>query len=349
MDRNVLVQRGALDVVSILFPFHQSFLLLSDLTSVLSAALHTLLKRDVSLSRRLYVWLLGSQVQKSSLVTHVRFPSNSGDSAASDSETTNHSTSAPNALDVSYFEKYSKGYLILSLKGILEHAKEASRQSLSKPECVLPYRLLRALLDRPEISFAVIESIMPELVLCLKEQIEGLGGIPTLHHHHSHHGNKEGSSHASKPKVSLVGDGSSKKSGKRSSLRADIIQSANLLFTSLTQRFVWQWVATMLEKCSSGEHAASGGLEEGTEQIAGVGSSEDMRQFTPVSELVESTSGVRDWKESLLLRSASSAGERDESIGDGDGGAGEKPLTLRTLLAMLMFLMQVIPKVSHGG
>ena len=332
MDKNVLVQRGALDVVSILFPFHQSFLLLPDLTSILSAALHTLLKRDVSLSRRLYVWLLGSQVHKSSLVNHVKLPSNSGDSAASDGEC-NHSAPSPDADNVSYFEKYSKLYLILALKGIMGHAKEANRFSLSKMECVLPYRLLRALLDQPEIGIAVTESIMPDLVSCLKEQIEGLGGIHVSHSHSS----KEGS--LSKIKG---GDGNAKKSGKKGSLKADVIQSANLLFSTLSQDFVWCWVATMLEKCSADKRAPLAGSDEGMERLSGAGSSappppEDAGHLTPITEFLKSSSDAKE----------SSFGGRGSSVEEWDQSGGDRPLSLKALLAMLMFLMQVIPKVSE--
>ena len=322
MDRNVLVQRASLDVVSILFPFHQSFLLLPDLTSILSAALHTLLKRDVSLSRRLYVWLLGSQIQKSSLViSHMKSPSSNG--GDSDGEGVNP---AP-TLDASYFEKYSKTHLISALKGILVKAREASRLGLSKMECVLPYRLLRALVDKPEIGVPVTEAIMPDLVSCLKEQIEGLGGLSTAHSH----GSKEAPS--SKFRGSGVSDRNTKKSGKKGSLKADIVQSANLLFTTLTQDFVWCWVATMLEKCSAEEESV---LTESTGRRAGERtlSLEALGHSTPVSEFLESGSDTRELSHG---RSA-----------DVEGGCdGDRPLHLNTLLAMLMFLMQVIPKVCH--
>ena len=331
VDRNVLVQRGALDVVSILFPFHQSFLLLPDLTSVLSAALRTLLKRDVSLSRRLYVWLLGSQVHKGSLVNHVRLHSNgSGDSATAGEIENGHS--ALDADNMLYFEKYSKVYLILAMEDIMVHAKEASRLSLSKMECVLPYRLLRALLDRPEIGLVVTESIMPGLVLCLKEQIEGLGGVHPSHAHSS----REGSS-INRHRGPLLGNGNSKKTGKKGSLRADIVQSANLLFTTLSQDFVWSWVAAMLEKCSADDVT---GVEANVDKLAGNSDpppDEEAGHFTPVSEFLESTSNRREL--SHVRASGTAAVEQRHSESD-------KPLSLNTLLAMLMFLMKVIPQVK---
>ncbi len=210
------------------------------------------------------------------------------------------------------------------------HAKEASRQSLTKMECVLLYRLLRALLDHPEIGVAVMERIMPDLVSCLKEQIEGLGGI-----HSHHHGSKESS--LSKPKGSLVGDGGSKKWGKKSSLKADIIQSANLLFTTLSQDFVWHWVVMMLKKCSTGERETSACSEGTVERVASAGSSENTGHFTPVREFLESSSDAKE----RSLDGAYSSGTRER-----DQSGGDRPLSLKTLLAMLMFLMQVIPKVS---
>ena len=61
-DKNVLICRATLDVILTLFPLHRPFLLPSDIVLILSAALETLLRRDMSLNRRLYSWLLGTQV-----------------------------------------------------------------------------------------------------------------------------------------------------------------------------------------------------------------------------------------------------------------------------------------------
>lgn len=58
-DSAVLVQRNTLDILSIAFPFHDSQLTRADQSEVISSALLVLLRRDMSLNRRLYAWLLG--------------------------------------------------------------------------------------------------------------------------------------------------------------------------------------------------------------------------------------------------------------------------------------------------
>lgn len=334
VDRNVLVQRAALDVVSILFPFHQSFLLLPDLTSILTAALHTLLKRDVSLSRRLYSWLLGTQVDKSSIVNCIQPPSSSGDLPASASDSDSN-VSLLNALDTSYFDKYSKAFLTLSLGGIMSHAKEATRQNLSKVECVLPYRILRALQERPEIGVSTMESIMFELLSCLKEQIDGLGGV------YATQGKDTG---LSKSKSVLLRDGNAKKSsGKKGSLKADIIQSANLLLGSLSQEFVWGWMEGMLERCildmqsrDSGERRRRGSSVDGVEGRRGSGgggveegSIPPHTPSVPVSESRIQLDGELTTATAITTTTTK----------------GKSP-DLKSMLALFVFLMQIIPKVN---
>uniref|UniRef100_A0A4W3IME8 DOP1 leucine zipper like protein A n=1 Tax=Callorhinchus milii TaxID=7868 RepID=A0A4W3IME8_CALMI len=58
-DSSVLVQRSTLDLILFCFPFHLSQATRPDMIQILSAALHVVLRRDMSLNRRLYAWLLG--------------------------------------------------------------------------------------------------------------------------------------------------------------------------------------------------------------------------------------------------------------------------------------------------
>uniref|UniRef100_A0A8C3C8D5 DOP1 leucine zipper like protein A n=1 Tax=Cairina moschata TaxID=8855 RepID=A0A8C3C8D5_CAIMO len=58
-DTSVLVQRSTLDLILFCFPFHMSQATRPDMIRILSAALHVVLRRDMSLNRRLYAWLLG--------------------------------------------------------------------------------------------------------------------------------------------------------------------------------------------------------------------------------------------------------------------------------------------------
>lgn len=332
VDKNVLVQRTTLDIVSVLFPFHQSFLLPEDLASILTASLQTLLKRDVSLSRRLYAWLLGSQVNRSALVNCL--PASNGEVAAvsigergDDGGLSAQNTTT--AFNLSYFEKYSKSYLNLALRSVLVHARKAAKENLSKTECVLPYRLLRALLDRPEISGCVLEEVMFDFISCLKDQIDALGGLsPT----------SSGKDSALVKSKTFQVESVLKKPPKKSSLKTEVIQSAHLFFNSLSQDFVWEWMGELLQKCSAkiGPMPASSSDNKSEQLMDGdVMEEAESRTVSPISDLF--VSGIMSRKMSQ---------ERTQSIEKASSSSEDKALRLTSVLALLMFLMQVIPKVS---
>ena len=224
----MLVGRAALDIICVLFPFHQPFLLPSDTITLLSAALETLLKRDVSLNRRLYAWLLGSQVNKSHLAAHLP--------RSSVSE------------EFSYFQSYAKVYLISALKQIVSRVSMASKHA-SKAESILPYRLLRILMDRQEVGSHIVKEILFDLVSCLKLQVENLGGLatkePSVLKNCTHNPEKD--------------DLPRKPASKRGTLKADILQSANLFFNCLSSELLWEWMGSLLTH-------SFGGSEENVEE-----------------------------------------------------------------------------------
>ena len=62
-DTSALVQRAALDLLLAGFPLHQPQFAREDMVSLVTSVLATLLRRDMSLNRRLFSWLLGSEIQ----------------------------------------------------------------------------------------------------------------------------------------------------------------------------------------------------------------------------------------------------------------------------------------------
>ena len=81
LDPNVLVQRSILDLLITTFPMHNRQILKQDMISIITAAVTVLLRRDISLNRRLFAWF------RNDLDTIPTKPSRKGDH---------------------YFEKYSK-------------------------------------------------------------------------------------------------------------------------------------------------------------------------------------------------------------------------------------------------
>ena len=215
-DKNVLAVRSLLDVLSLLFPLHRPFLLSTDITAIMVAAMETLLKRDISLNRRLFSWLLGSNADKATLAQLPKL----------DQGSVEHS-------ELGYFKAYSASYVQSALKRLCAQAVMATKKSAAtKLDCVQPYRLLRALLERPEVSELLMEEVLMDLVACLKEQVESLGGLGS-----SQDGGVRKTSSDDQPK----------KLSRKAALKQEILQSANLFFNALNPGFLWKWLSGLLE------------------------------------------------------------------------------------------------------
>ncbi|XP_039275981.1 protein dopey-1 homolog [Nilaparvata lugens] len=206
-DTSVLVQRSALDFLLVGFPMHNSQLLRCDMVRLVTAALSTILRRDMSLNRRLYAWLLGSEINIALLSPEHPLVKRS---KTADSITSNISTSQ-------YFELYSREMLVLAIKTLLDQATGQT------PHDLRPYRLLVSLLDKPDIGPVILDDFLFEvfrlLYLCCN-------------------------SSAPAPESHISAANSSSSSHKSNS--AELVKSANLLFGSLEPRYLWQYVGTLV-------------------------------------------------------------------------------------------------------
>ena len=128
-DSVILVQRNTLEFLLLGFPLHTTLLMQNDLIKLVTNSLRTILRRDMSLNRRIYSWLLG--------------------------EVQNSNNKENESMDVSYFEKYSKLILIKSLKIALKNS--ISTADLS------PYKILLSLLDKVEIA-PIINFILIDVI-----------------------------------------------------------------------------------------------------------------------------------------------------------------------------------------
>ncbi|KAM9241359.1 protein DOP1A isoform 3-T3 [Leptosomus discolor] len=140
-DTSVLVQRSTLDLILFCFPFHMSQATRPDMIRILSAALHVVLRRDMSLNRRLYAWLLGPR-------------------------STRHSNPEEHA--TYYFNTFSKEMLVQAMIGILQvngHGEESTLMQDLKP-----FRILISLLDKPELGPAILEDVLIEVFRTLYTQ-----------------------------------------------------------------------------------------------------------------------------------------------------------------------------------
>ncbi len=214
-DTSVLVQRNALDLLIVAFPLHDANSLLSEeeLVKVVAAACSVLLRRDMSLNRRLFNWLLGCD-----LTTLPSFSSNKQRAhVRQDSISSTASADSNNASF--YFEFYSKSVLvdalILVLSGSLDSGSDSGSQQ--SPD-LRPFRLLVSLLDKPEIGPLVMDDIIIDV-------------FRTLYHAHK-----------------CLGDDEEGRKGKQ-----ELAKSSNLLFASFESSYIWDFCGKRFETACMAE------------------------------------------------------------------------------------------------
>ncbi|XP_009473896.1 PREDICTED: protein dopey-1 isoform X2 [Nipponia nippon] len=209
-DTSVLVQRSTLDLILFCFPFHMSQATRPDMIRILSAALHVVLRRDMSLNRRLYAWLLGFD--------------NNG--ALIGPRSTRHSNPEEHA--TYYFNTFSKEMLVQAMVGILQvngHGEESTLMQDLKP-----FRILISLLDKPELGPAILEDVLIEVFRTLYTQCKaelGLQAEPSFNKDHTQLSSKL----------------------RENKKTAELIKTANLLFNSFEPYYMWDYIARWFEEC----------------------------------------------------------------------------------------------------
>ncbi|XP_018614544.2 protein dopey-2 isoform X2 [Scleropages formosus] len=234
-DSNVLVQRNMLEILLFFFPFctcldpTEASIPLSrdDVISLVCAASLTLLRRDMSLNRRLYAWLQGTDSKGSMLAPDPNMSSTLEEHMAF------------------YFDHYSRELLLQAVVDILR-----LKTMQSEPETLTaylrPFRIILSLLDKPEIGPKLTGDLMLEVIRALYSYVsEMLGEETTL-----------GSSLITNQLASKV---------KESKNASEIIKTANMLISSLNSDYVWNYMTrcfwACLSKGSSG-HPTSTVLED---------------------------------------------------------------------------------------
>lgn len=148
-DAVILVQRNTLEFLLLGFPLHTNLLSQSDVIKLVTNALNTILRRDMSLNRRLYSWLLGTEVLNANR-NLMEIDMNESVSLNSDSGSSRSSS------QFSYFEQYSKPILIKALRITFKN---------SIPTADLrPYKILLSLLDKVEIGPVVLDAILIDVI-----------------------------------------------------------------------------------------------------------------------------------------------------------------------------------------
>lgn len=166
LDENVLVQRAILDLLNVAFPLHQKVQLEPgwegmSIIPIVTAASTVLLRRDITLNRRLFSWL------RNNLDNNPTKPSRKGDH---------------------FFDRYSRPFVSAAFVHCL-----TNRNAVISPNSpawsnmggdLWPYKLLICLLDRGEIRATILDNLITEVFRALytdsKSLVENNGTNSTV-------------------------------------------------------------------------------------------------------------------------------------------------------------------------
>uniref|UniRef100_A0A915EYE9 Dopey N-terminal domain-containing protein n=1 Tax=Echinococcus canadensis TaxID=519352 RepID=A0A915EYE9_9CEST len=183
-DNVVLVQRDTLDFVILTLPVHlvastssqkqqkrrdqcshplEGRMAASEMRDLVAAALTVLLRKDASLNRRLFMWLLGSQAIESA---------DASQHATTVARIALHSSNAQNdsdsAIQLQYFKTFSLRLLTEAMQGILKSTLASpsivDAQTANRSACFRPFRLMGGLLNRSEIGSLLVEHVLVDFV-----------------------------------------------------------------------------------------------------------------------------------------------------------------------------------------
>ncbi|KAI4865765.1 putative regulator of reproduction dopa [Hypoxylon rubiginosum] len=154
-DEQILIQRGFLDLLVTHLPLHSKVLQkkvkADDLELLLRAAAGVVIRRDMSLNRRLWAWFLGPEPPNQE-------QENGRDSPASPSEHNNYLNSK-----TSYFDDYGLHPLTQALLSMINSASGSNPTERARP-----YRICLSLMDRWEIGGLVVPEIFLPVIISVK-------------------------------------------------------------------------------------------------------------------------------------------------------------------------------------
>ncbi|NXF19507.1 DOP1 protein, partial [Rhodinocichla rosea] len=213
-DTSVLVQRSTLDLILFCFPFHMSQATRPDMIRILSAALHVVLRRDMSLNRRLYAWLLGFD--------------NNG--ALVGPRSTRHSNPEEHA--TYYFNTFSKEMLVQVAIQFYLYSFLGTSNDFNSFQL---WTVGNAMIQECDCWYfslgpAILEDVLIEVFRTLYTQCKAeleLQTEPSFNKDHTQLSSKL----------------------RENKKTAELIKTANLLFNSFEPYYMWDYIARWFEEC----------------------------------------------------------------------------------------------------
>ncbi|KAH8890997.1 hypothetical protein GQ53DRAFT_688145 [Thozetella sp. PMI_491] len=155
-DEQLLIQRGYLDLLVTHLPLHskvlQSRVTSTDLELLLKAAAGVTIRRDMSLNRRLWTWLLGPE------------PASTETEGGLESPASPSSTQGFFGPRTNYFEEFGLQPLSRALLDMIKSGSESNPAERARP-----YRICLSLMDRWEIGGLVVPEVFLPVVDSVRE------------------------------------------------------------------------------------------------------------------------------------------------------------------------------------
>ena len=244
-DVSVLVQRSTLDFILAFLPLDTLLIASKEKVALVAAALKVLLRRDMSLNRRLYTWLLGTNSEK--------------EESFSRTDNVCSSDTDREGLAESFFSLHSRPFVIEAVRKVFLTAPKFERNNTNgakkarRLEVLKPFRMLISLLDKPEIAGSILEDVLLDVFRALYSQCKLLreNGADF----------EENEKRDSIDKVQL-GDGGFTDNAK-TKLIDELIKTANLLFNAFEPYFMWEYIAKLLSDCDKPTASENCGGSEG--------------------------------------------------------------------------------------
>ncbi|XP_056610813.1 protein dopey-2 isoform X2 [Triplophysa dalaica] len=217
-DSNVLVQRNMLEILLYFCPFATYLdpvecaipLNEDEMINVVSAASLTLLRRDMSLNRRLYAWILGLDIK--------------GGIVAADSSCYN----TVEDYTAFYFSTHSRRLLVKALGNILKQ-KDIEANPDNVIEYLRPFRIIISLLDKPEIGPLVLSDVLLEVVRAFYSYCKAMLGEDALN-------------------SSLSGSQLNSKI-KENKNASEIIKTVNMFVSVISSNYLWDYMTRHFQTC----------------------------------------------------------------------------------------------------
>lgn len=185
---------------------------------VMCSVVKVVLRRDMSLNRRLYAWLLGTDASGMPIQSNLGADNATMDNVSICSET-----------ELAYFNMYSKDLLVQGIRDCIKESSGNEDITDGKPASLRPFRILISLLDRPEIGPTLLEDVLLDVFRHMYRECVDTKEIQVHHYPVKHSASEKKRKHDDKV------------------FKTEIIKTANLLFGAFEPYFIWEFIANTFD------------------------------------------------------------------------------------------------------